>query len=456
MAGSITVFQGVVVSHNGSPGLLFPDNTALLNFDRLGSLDTLLAANRIVFTTPEVEFEAVQKAIATNDPAKIASANRISEWIRVHEASGEVQSSTTLNPTRPLFTEQDPISKQGIGEQSILAEIAYLKQTGSNTVDPIVVSDVGHVALKYFPGSDEIPVLTGNYFLSGLLLGGRITPNDYYRLTTDGAGTGFSQQLFSQDQSSRLEKGNVYPIIGGETGTFMYTTVGSSLIVIDGKAVIEFAPYEKAGVQDGKWIKVTDASDGGHTDTYFDTANLQPWFTNALAYDPQDRLSGNDTLNDDGTSTKTVFDTGTESWSSQTSAFDAYQRLQSQRVVLDSGGQQVKQYDPNNTHPYDEVDIDEDATGKPTNVQTKFGGQSNAADFSAARLGAWPGAGAQQPVRAARGRHGHRRRRPEVGAGVFRVAGDRRQQVRPRQRLRPVQRHHRRRRREFGRLVPGC
>ena len=28
MAGSITVFQGVVVSRNGSPGLLFPDNTA--------------------------------------------------------------------------------------------------------------------------------------------------------------------------------------------------------------------------------------------------------------------------------------------------------------------------------------------------------------------------------------------------------------------------------------------
>ncbi|HXQ72606.1 MAG TPA: hypothetical protein VN844_19070 [Pyrinomonadaceae bacterium] len=60
MAGSITVFQGVVVSRDGSPGLLFPDNTALINFDRLGSLDTLLAANRIVFITPEVEFEAVR------------------------------------------------------------------------------------------------------------------------------------------------------------------------------------------------------------------------------------------------------------------------------------------------------------------------------------------------------------------------------------------------------------
>jgi hypothetical protein len=87
-----------------------------------------------------------------------------------------------------------------------------------------------------------------------------------------------------------------------------------------------------------------------------------------------------------GTSAKTVFDTGTEPWSSQTSAFDVYQRLQSQRVVLDGGGQQTKQYDPNNTHPYTEVEVDEDATGKITAAKPKLDGQPNpdtAADFSA-------------------------------------------------------------------------
>ena len=78
----------------------------------------------------------------------------------------------------------------------------------------------------------------------------------------------------------------------------------------------------------------------------------------------------------------------------------------------------VQEYDPRNTHPYNELDIDEDATGKPTAVQMKFDGQPNTtADFSlgraGARLGARPGAGAQQPVRADRGRHGGRRRRPE-------------------------------------------
>ena len=171
-------------------------------------------------------------------------------------------------------------------------------------------------------------------------------------------------------------------INGDLRGFYQYTTTGSSSITMDGQTIF-FAPYEKGGIQDGIPLKVTDASDGGHTDTLFDTANLQPWFTNAFAYDPQDRLSGKDTVNDDGTSTKTVFDTGTEPWSSETSAFDAYQRLQSQRVVFDGGSQQVKQYDPNNTHPYTELDIDEDATGKPTAVQMKFDGQNSTADFSA-------------------------------------------------------------------------
>jgi hypothetical protein len=80
----------------------------------------------------------------------------------------------------------------------------------------------------------------------------------------------------------------------------------------------------------------------------------------------------------------TAFDiANNQPWSLETSTFDAYQRLQSQRVVLDSGRQQIKQYDPNNTHPYDELDIDEDATGKPTGVQTKLDGQpNNNADFS--------------------------------------------------------------------------
>ena len=83
----------------------------------------------------------------------------------------------------------------------------------------------------------------------------------------------------------------------------------------------------------------------------------------------KDQTTEVETANSDGTSTKTVFDTGAEPWSSETSAFDAYQRLQSQRVVFDGGSQQVKEYDPNNTHAYNELDVAKAADGKITGAQ---------------------------------------------------------------------------------------
>jgi hypothetical protein len=43
----------------------------------------------------------------------------------------------------------------------------------------------------------------------------------------------------------------------------------------------------------------------------------------------------------------------------------------------------LKYYDTQNYHPYTELDIDEDATGKPTAVQIKVDGQPTTADFSA-------------------------------------------------------------------------
>jgi hypothetical protein len=76
--------------------------------------------------------------------------------------------------------------------------------------------------------------------------------------------------------------------------------------------------------------------------------------------------------------------TGTEAWSSQINAFDLNDVLQLQQQVLRAGGNFLKIYDPNNTHPYTELDIAEDATGKVTAAQLKLDGQPNTpADFSA-------------------------------------------------------------------------
>jgi hypothetical protein len=141
---------------------------------------------------------------------------------------------------------------------------------------------------------------------------------------------------------------------------------GSATIVGDGNSVALENTGSGSLELSGTGNKITSGSD---------TISVGPG-TSSINYNAQQKVADVTTTSDNGTSTKTVFDTGTEAWSSETSAFDAYQRLQSQRVVLDGGGQQVKQYDPNNTHPYDEVDIDEDSAGKPTAVQMKIDGQN--------------------------------------------------------------------------------
>jgi hypothetical protein len=57
--------------------------------------------------------------------------------------------------------------------------------------------------------------------------------------------------------------------------------------------------------------------------------------------------------------------------------------LQSQRDVFTNGTTAIKYLDTRNTHPYAELDIDEDATGKITGAQIKSDGQPNTtADFS--------------------------------------------------------------------------
>src|SRR6266702_3438654 len=65
----------------------------------------------------------------------------------------------------------------------------------------------------------------------------------------------------------------------------------------------------------------------------------------------------------------TVFDdSGTHPYLAETSTYDINGVLQTQLDVLDSGEQLLKYYDTHNSHPYSELDVSEDATGKPTNV----------------------------------------------------------------------------------------
>jgi hypothetical protein len=374
---STFAFRDLVTSGDRSR-FLFVDSSALINFDKIGKLDTLLDANRIVVITPEVRQEAAVDGLTSTNPGAPESASRIGLWIQSQEALGHAQ-VIAFDPDRPRYT------GAGAGDQSIRDDIRYLGGAGQ----AIVVSDDNHLATKPLEGSDQ-PVLTGNYYLNGLLVGGGITPLNYFETTEAGTKAGFNQKVMPNDSDPIIKDNVEYELLINDVvrGTYRYTAVGSSKIVRDSD-FIELAPYEKGGFRDGDLIKVTDASDGGHIDTLFDTANLQPWFTNAFAYNPQDHLRGQDTLNDDNTYTKTVFDTGSEPWSSQSSTFDAYQRLQSQRVVFDDGSQRNKNFDNANNRIWDERDITTNSTGNVTNVQVKLNGESQArssandGDFSA-------------------------------------------------------------------------
>jgi hypothetical protein len=83
MADPQTFFQRGIVQSGSSPsGFLFVDADILIKFEKIGALNTLFAANRVVIITPEVRGEAVDDAIATGDPKKIASAQTIAAWIQ--------------------------------------------------------------------------------------------------------------------------------------------------------------------------------------------------------------------------------------------------------------------------------------------------------------------------------------------------------------------------------------
>jgi hypothetical protein len=66
------------------------------------------------------------------------------------------------------------------------------------------------------------------------------------------------------------------------------------------------------------------------------------------------------------------------------STFDGNGALEKQQDVFTNGTTAIKYLDTRNTHPYSELDISEDSTGKPTAAQMKLDGQpGNTADFSA-------------------------------------------------------------------------
>jgi hypothetical protein len=71
----------------------------------------------------------------------------------------------------------------------------------------------------------------------------------------------------------------------------------------------------------------------------------------------------------------------------QASTFDDHGALEKQEDVFTNGTTAIKYLDTGNTHPYTELDVDADSTGKPTAVQMKIDGQSANVTAAAASVG---------------------------------------------------------------------
>ena len=103
---NISSFAHVISNGNKPTGALFVDADSLIKFQKTDSLDTLLAANRIVYVTPEVFNDAVTKGLSSSNSAVVTSAQKIDQWIQSGAASGLVNKDPVdqLGPLLPKPT----------------------------------------------------------------------------------------------------------------------------------------------------------------------------------------------------------------------------------------------------------------------------------------------------------------------------------------------------------------
>jgi hypothetical protein len=379
MAGDATfLYNTNLANYNGiAPGKLAVDAGTLITLaqaDLSGAqLDLLLRTGRDVVITSTIQTEATVK--------DVPDAKTIDAWI-IRNANNPhlIIDNSPLNPAY--------VPQSDNGERSI---IGYVQRTDGDI--RVVSEDLkwmdglrpGLAAGRDLAGTSGVN-LTTNEFVNDLMLSGSISPYEHSLaalqiLKADRNNVDQQNILFRPGDDIPIadQNGNTgHVFYGGPLGAIAVDEHGIPIGVpaifglrlsipkssplkvteadhTDDTAALAYGPVENAN---GKLIVVGD-------DTDHSSLLQQARFE----YDPDAGTMTRSLVKDDGTSAKTVFDTGTQPWSSETSASDAYQHLQSQRVVFDDGSQQVKQYDPNNTHPYKEVDRTEGPDGKVTAAQ---------------------------------------------------------------------------------------
>ena len=159
---------------------------------------------------------------------------------------------------------------------------------------------------------------------------------------------------------------NIQKMMDDPFGTFGSPTTSQFSFLPDGTLL---TTYKAA---DGTLLgNTTQNIDGSGSVSLFATSG-QSWTKETGYFNSTGKLTSAESLQTDGGSERTVFDTGTEAWSSETSEFNVYQRLQSQRVDFDNGSQQIKKYDPDDNHPYKQLDITKGPNGQISEAQLQL------------------------------------------------------------------------------------
>jgi RTX calcium-binding nonapeptide repeat (4 copies) len=216
-----------------------------------------------------------------------------------------------------------------------------------------LADEVALVGYEYRPVSQNSNTFAGN----ALQRAGLVTSADrlYFQLATDPE-TGATKAFFVPGFGNPLAN----PINGAIPGPISLSDLGFS--------TQSFAAGDNTVLQAN--------SIGGQAPN-----NIQ---NVSLVMGPDGQILRTETNEVSGSSIQTTYDSSTSNaLYSETIARDPRGAITLQRDVFDTGTTAIRYLDTRNTHPYSELEIDTDASGKITAAKPTLDGQSTTADFSA-------------------------------------------------------------------------
>jgi hypothetical protein len=206
---------------------------------------------------------------------------------------------------------------------------------------------------------------------TGLLLGGKDLLGFWALVLKNHALSTYAVNILGPDTPTpvpfHIQKMMDESPYGGFGAPFGNDATSQSAILPDGTLIITYkAP-------DGTLLgNATQNVDGNGSVSLFATSG-QSWIKETGFFDTKGQLASAESQKVNGDVERTSFDTASnQSFYARTLTEDLNGALKSQADVLDSLDRLTKYYDTQNTHPYRELDVSTDSTGKVTAAQVQL------------------------------------------------------------------------------------